>query len=266
MKEASLNTKKGTLRYWRSDPWDAGKDTLFFMHGLTADHTMFDAQISSFERDYNLLAWDAPAHGKSRPFEAFTFEEAAGYILEILDALSVRKVVLIGQSLGGYFAQSFFKRYPERVKAFVSIDSTPYGSQYYSAFDMWIINQVEWMAALYPLKTMKKAMAKQVSTKQRTYDNMMQMLAPYGKKELCHLMGVGYAGFLKDNCDLQLTCPVLLILGEHDKTGKVKQYNKAWAEQTGYPLKIIKDAAHNANVDQPEEVNRLIREFLLHDA
>jgi len=54
----------------------------------------------------------------------------------------------------------------------------------------------------------------------------------------------------------------LLILGEKDKTGKVAQYNKAWAKRTGYSLKIIHDAAHNANVDKPDEVNACIRDFL----
>jgi pimeloyl-ACP methyl ester carboxylesterase len=62
---------------------------------------------------------------------------------------------------------------------------------------------------------------------------------------------------------LEINCPVLLILGEKDKTGKVKRYNREWAKQTGYPLVIIRDAAHNANVDKPQEVNNCIRKFLL---
>ena len=53
-----------------------------------------------------------------------------------------------------------------------------------------------------------------------------------------------------------------ILQGEKDKTGKVAQYNKAWAKRTGYPLKIINDAAHNANVDQLNEVNTCIRVFL----
>ena len=263
MKEQILQTDKGRVFYWKSDNWTGGRETLFFLHGLTADHSMFDGQITAFEKEYNLLTWDTPAHGKSRPFEAFDFGDTSEYIKTILDQNAVDKVILIGQSLGGFLSQSFIKRYSERVKGFVSIDSTPYGFAYYSKSDIWILNQVEWMAHLYPLQWMKKAMAKQVSTTQKAYDNMMQMLSPYGKNELCHLMGLGYAGFLEDNCDLQIPCPVLLILGEKDKTGKVVQYNKAWADKTGYPLKIISGAAHNANVDKPQEVNACIRDFPL---
>ncbi len=262
MVEQILHTHKGNVSYWQSETWDAGKDTIFFLHGLTADHSMFGGQIPAFEQEYNLLTWDTPAHGKSRPFATFDFGDTSEYIRSILDINSVDQVILVGQSLGGFLAQSFIKRYPDRVKSFVSIDSTPYGFGYYSRSDIWILKQVEWMAHLYPLQWMKKAMSKQVSTTRRAYENMMQMLSPYNKRELCHLMGLGYAGFLSDNCELKIPCPVLLILGEKDRTGKVAQYNKAWAQQTGYPLKIIKDAAHNVNVDRPDEVNACISRFL----
>ncbi len=262
MEKRTLTTEKGIVSYRLTDRWDPRADTLFFLHGLTADHSMFDGQVAFFEKEYNVLTWDAPGHGESRPFEAFGFHDAAGYMKAILDECGATSVVLVGQSLGGYFAQSFIKRYPDRVKGFVSIDSTPYGSGYYSKADVWILKQVEWMAHLYPLRWMKKAMARQVSTTQQARDNMTQMLAPYGKSELCRLMGLGYAGFLEDNCDLDIPCPVQLILGEKDRTGKVPQYNMAWTERTGYPLEIIPGASHNANVDRPQEVNACIRAFL----
>lgn len=262
MNEQILNTSKGQLHYWRSEPWDVAEDTLFFLHGLSADHSMFQEQVACFEPAYNILVWDAPAHGKSRPFEAFHFADAAAYLREILDVNAVEQAILIGQSLGGYFAQAFIKRCPERIKGFVSIDSTPYGYSYYSKTDVWLLRQIEWMAGLYPLSWMKRATAKQVSATRAGYDNMLQMLAPYEKRELCRLLGLGYAGFLEDNCDLTIPCPVLLILGERDGTGKVRQYNRAWARQAGHPLAIIQGAAHNANVDRPQDVNTCIRDFL----
>lgn len=257
-----LRTSKGNIFYRISEKWDPDADTLFFMHGLTADHSMFDMQVSFFENDCNVIVWDAPAHGLSRPFKPFSFRNAADCILKILDTLEVNRAVLIGQSLGGYFAQSFIKYYPGRVKGFISIDSTPYGKRYYSKADIWLINQVGRMAYLYPSDLLKTAIAKQVSTTRRACENMMQMLEPYEKKELCRLMTLGYSGFLSDNCDLNITCPVLLISGEKDKTGKVRSYNRKWAKNTGYPLMIIKDAAHNSNVDKPDEVNECIRVFL----
>ena len=59
-----------------------------------------------------------------------------------------------------------------------------------------------------------------------------------------------------------MTCPVLILLGDKDKTGKVKQYCIAWAEITGEPLRIIEDAAHFSNGDNAEQVNFEIEQFV----
>lgn len=257
-----LTTDYGPIAYWISDAVDPARDTLFFMHGMTADHTMFDQQVIHFEKNCNVIAWDAPAHGQSRPYRGFSFDGAAEFIMSILNEHHISDVVLIGQSLGGYFAQSFIRRFPGSVKGFVCIGGTPYGESYYSKLDRWILKQVEWMAHLYPLGVMKKAMAKQVSVTAKGRDNMKQMLEPYDKRELCRLMGLSYSTFLKENGDMEIPCPVILLIGEFDKTGKVKAYNEAWTKKTGYPLIRISGAAHNANVDKPDEVNSIIEGFL----
>lgn len=261
MKQRNIQTKQGAVYYWVSENWDPEQDTLVFLHGMTGDHTMFAPQMDEF-RDYNLVAWDAPAHGVSRPYGEFSYPNAARALRDILTAEHVQAAVLIGQSMGGFLAQAFLLRWPERVRAFVGIDTTPYGTGYYSKSDVFWLKQVEWMAHLYPLRAMKRAMAKQNALTPEGQKNMLEMLRPYGKKELCHLMGIGYAGFLADNRDVKINCPVLLLVGQQDKTGKVQQYNRAWAQRTELPLEIIPNAAHNSNVDNPAAVNRAIRDFL----
>ncbi|MCY7184905.1 alpha/beta fold hydrolase [Streptococcus gallolyticus] len=91
---------------------------------------------------------------------------------------------------------------------------------------------------------------------------MATMIAKYDKTELCHLMGIGYAGFLEDNQELSIPCPTLLIVGEKDTTGKVKAYNREWSKRTGFRLVWIADSAHNSNVDNPVTVNKQIAAFL----
>ena len=75
-------------------------------------------------------------------------------------------------------------------------------------------------------------------------------------------MGIGFAGFLEDNCDIEIKCPVLLIVGQHDKTGKVKKYNEEWSASIGVPVTWIANAAHNSNDDNPEAVDQAIDAFL----
>ncbi len=262
MIEKFIETSDGKVYYWVPDNMIKDRKNLFFLHGMTGDHTMFAQQYEYFKDKYNIILWDAPAHGKSRPFKNFDYEKCAIAVKKIFDTENIADAVFIGQSMGGFITQAVIKRYPEIVSAFVSIDSTPYGKEYYSRSDIFWLKQVEWMAHLYPLKAMKKAIAKQNTATKAGYDNMFSMLVPYEKDELCHLMGIGYAGFIKDNCDLDIACPVLLMIGEKDNTGKVKTYNRLWSAKTGFPLITIKNAAHNSNVDQPDDVNKHIEKFI----
>ena len=260
--EKKLTTSYGDVHYWISAEVNPDRITLFFLHGLTASHRLFDGQTEFFDGRYNVLTWDAPAHGASRPFDGFTYERAAVAAKKILEDNGIYQAVFIGQSLGGYIAQSVLKRFPQVVQGFVSVDSTPFGEKYYSAADRWLLRQIEWMAKLYPDKTIRKAIAAQCTVTEHARKNMTEMLSVYGKDELCHLMAIGYAGFLEDNCDIKIDCPVLLIVGRKDRTGKVISYNKRWSEDIGVPITWIDNAAHNSNDDNPDAVNKAIEEFL----
>ena len=262
LKECYLRTEEGNIFYWISSPYDNTKKTLFFLHGVTGDHTLFQEQIGYFEDKYNILLWDAPAHGKSRPYQLFTYEKASMAIKDIFNENHISRAIFIGHSMGGFVTQAVIKRFPEIVEKFIAVDSTPYGKEYYSKSDVFWLKQVEWMGHLLPMKSLKKAMAKQVAETEKAYNNMLDMLSIYDKKELCHLMGIGYAGFLNDNCDLEIKCPVLLILGDKDKAGKVKKYNMKWTEKTGYRLVVVENAGHNSVMDNPDVINATIIDFI----
>ena len=91
---------------------------------------------------------------------------------------------------------------------------------------------------------------------------MIEILTPLSKKQIIEQMDIAYGKFAQENRNLHLKCPVLILLGDKDKTGKVKQYNKAWSKRTGIKIIWIPNAAHNSNVDNPEFVNVCIKKFL----
>ncbi|MEG2629099.1 MAG: alpha/beta hydrolase, partial [Raoultibacter sp.] len=65
-----------------------------------------------------------------------------------------------------------------------------------------------------------------------------------------------------ENKDMTFSFPVLILLGDSDRTGKVKEYCEAWASHTSYPLHIIQNAAHFSNGDNPGQVNAEIEAFI----
>lgn len=260
MEAKSLPTVHGNVAYWVSRV--EGARALVFLHGLTADHTMFEKQLAALEGTYTLLAWDAPAHGQSRPYNAFSYDLATEHLKAILDGENLNRVVFIGQSMGGFVAQDFIDKYPVYAEGFIGIDTCPFGERYYSQSDRWWLRQVEPLARLYPSRILRWAVAKQCGCTVYARQNMRAILSQYGKDELCRLMGLGFGGFVGVNHDMTIPCPTLILVGREDHTGKVQAYCKAWHQHTGFPLVMIDHASHNANADQPEMVNEQIRSFV----
>lgn len=238
------------------------KPWLVFLHGLSADHTLFDPQVACFAGRYPLLLWDAPGHAASRPCSEFSYRAGARALERIMDRRGIESAVFVGQSMGGYHVQALIAEAPERVKAFVGIDTCPFGRRYYSRSDLWWVRHMEGLCKLYPAKSLVNAIAKSVGVTEGARRNMHTALERYSKAELCHLLGRGYGAFVRENRDIRIECPTLILVGEHDKTGKVRAYCDAWSEATGLPEVIVPNAAHNSNFDNPEFVNDRIERFM----
>lgn len=250
----------GTVHYWVDRR--EGAECLVFTHGVTADHTMFEKQVERFAGRYTLILWDVPMHGLSRPYAGFSYRETAQILLSILDAEGIGQAFLVGMSMGGYPCQHFGALYPERVKGFVALDTTPLGLRYYSKADLWWLKRAAQIARAFPAGVLRWSMARSVSRTPYAYRKMMEMLAPLSKAEIALQMHIVYACFARENRDVAFPFPVLILVGERDRTGKVMAYCRAWAQHTGYPMQVIKDAAHFANGDQPQQVNDEIERFI----
>ncbi|MEX1376132.1 MAG: alpha/beta hydrolase [Eubacteriales bacterium] len=260
MEHKVLNTPRGDVHYWINS--NSAKRCIVFTHGLTANHRMFEKQIEHFEDNYRVIVWDVPMHGLSRPYKDLSYKNTALDLNSILENEKIEKAVLVGMSMGGYPSQEFASIYPEKVEGFVALDTTPFGLKYYSKSDKWWLRQVEPMAKWFPDKMLRESMAKSVSKTQYSYNMMKEMLEPLSKADIAEQMGIAYSGFLKENKDVKFDFPVLILLGEYDKTGKVKNYCEAWAQSEGYPLHIVKGAAHMSNTDNYEDVNAQIELFI----
>lgn len=265
MQEKIYRTKSGNIHYWLT-PGNPKKPWLVFLPGLTADHHLFDQQFPAFP-EYSRLVWDAPGHAASRPFAlGFSMDDMARYLHEILVAEGIEKPVLIGQSLGGYVAQCYLALYPGAVSGFVSIDSAPLSRKYFSFWELALLKNTRWMYAMIPWKLLLKWGIAGTSQTPYGRELMEKTWAAYTREEYLDLADHGYrilAEAAEARPEYKIHCPALLLCGEKDAAGSTKSYNRRWTKGDGLPLVWLKGAGHNSNTDVPEEVNRLIGEFLL---
>lgn len=253
-------SQRGTVHYWKNE---CKSDlSIVFCHGLTADHHLFDKQLDELNNHYSMITWDYPLHGKSRPYSDFTYDNVSEELYSILQKENIENIVLVGQSAGGYIAQHFISKYPEMVKGFISIGSTPFGKKYYKKSELFWIKHFTTIAKLYPFSYYCKVSAKSITMTEEARDSFYKGLIKLGREGMLTAAKAVYDEFLLIEDEVDFQCPVLLTIGEFDKTGYIQRYNSEWADKTGYPLEVIENASHNANFDNYKMFNKLLLEFL----
>ena len=261
MKEKVIELEKGSLTYWFHEK-KTTKPTLLFIHGLLCNHTMFDHQVEYFKNDYQILLWDMPLHGSNKDYKHFSYRQMAFDLKEILDFEEIESIIIIAQSLGGYPAQEFADLFPELVIGIAGIGIGPFGKQYYDGMDQWFLKNTGWMSSFILPQDLKSAIALSATYSNKGHKQMMSMLKEQSAREITKITQIAYDTLLAENHNIERKHPLLLISGEHDTLGKMAEYAKEWHQKEGVPLEIVVDAGHNANVDNPEAVNRYLREFI----
>ena len=268
MLEKKLETSLGVIHYWVNNLNKQLEIALIFLHGLTADHRLFDKQIEYFEDKFRVLVWDAPGHASSYPFKLdFDLFDEAKWLNEILIKERIDMPILIGQSMGGYLGQVYAELFPEKLKGLVTIDSPSLQRKYYTAIELWLLKIVEPIYRIYPWKKLLKEGAKGVSTTEYGRKLMFDMMMVYdgNKKRYSRLAGHGYkilASAVEKNLAYDIKCPYIIICGKEDRAGSCVRYLKSFEKNTGKSVEWIDNAGHNSNTDKPQIVNELINEFV----
>ena len=105
-----------TYAYTGGKSFDAAKPTVVFIHGVLNDHSVWLLQSRWFaNHGWNVLAIDLPGHCKSEGPPPASVEDAAQFVIALLDAAGVDKAALIGHSFGSLIALETAARAPERV-------------------------------------------------------------------------------------------------------------------------------------------------------
>lgn len=193
MDKKVMSTERGDVYYWICK--NKSNKCITFTHGLTADHTLFDMQIEFWSKEYTVIVWDMPLHGDSRPYDNFSFTNAAEDMKKILDNEKITHSIMAGQSAGGYIVQEFIRRYPDLVDAFISIDSTPIGVEYYKKLELFIISNLGKLVKLYPHKYYCRRSARASTRTKEAEELFYNCLNKLGKKGIIRAVNSVYRDF-----------------------------------------------------------------------
>lgn len=237
---------------------------LLLVHGFPLDRRVWDEQVSALADAFRVVAVDLRGFGQSTSAEPFTIESLGDDLHALVQKLG-GPVVLAGLSMGGYVALGYARKHPADLRALALVDTksdadTPDGRQ----------------------GRMKMIEAVRAGGSKAVADAMMpRMLAPdaaAGRPQLtrrlrqimeaCPPLTIEHALLaMRDrpdyNDDLpRIKVPTLIIVGESDQITPPALAQAMHSRMPGSKLAIIKGAGHMSPMEQPEQVNRALREFL----
>ncbi len=102
---------------WTSLKTGSGEQSILFLHGMGGAYDIWWQQIDYFKDKYRIISVTYPPINN--------LEQMANAIIEILDNERIGKVMVVGSSLGGYFAQYLTSMYPERIEKAVFGNTFP---------------------------------------------------------------------------------------------------------------------------------------------
>lgn len=125
---AAVGTKEGMVRSPDGVPIHyivagRGDPALIFVHGWSGDLHFWDGQIGRFAARHRVAAIDLAGHGASGGQRAaWTMEAFARDVESVARKLRLRKLVLVGHSMGAVVGLEAARLMPDRVAALVPVD------------------------------------------------------------------------------------------------------------------------------------------------
>lgn len=110
--------------------WGGNGDPVVFVHGSGDSPHYFDEIAPALVANHRVIAPARRGHGQSEaPSIPFLLDDLTDDLVDLLDALHLERVTLVGFSFGGNEITRFAERYPARVSRLVYLDAALEGSR-----------------------------------------------------------------------------------------------------------------------------------------
>ena len=228
---------------------------MVFVHSLAGNSSHWSNQLEHLRRTRRAVALDIRGHGRSEPPKDSNYTIAAmtGDVAAAVDTLGgLDRFVLVGHSMGGGVALVYSGRYPDRVAGLVLVDPIGDGKQipeaegkaYLSGFETNYdsTSQAYWTTVGGPDSAIRTRLLTDLKATPR--EAVVQVLRDVMR-------------FDPDPALARYSGPKLSIVTPHnDMPSSLHRLGK------GFPHRVVEDTGHWIQLDKPDEINRLLDEFL----
>ncbi len=261
-----------TYCYTGGKPFDAAKPTVVFIHGVLNDHSVWILQSRYLaNHGYNVLAVDLPGHCRSAGEAPSTVEEAAAFIVALLDSVGVPRAALVGHSWGSLIALETAARLKDRVSHLVLV-GTAYPMKVSPVLIETSLNEP--LKALNMINVFSRSTLAAPPSALGPGTWVFGSSMALGRRVLAsnQAVNVFHRGF--SACDRyangeqamqSIACPVLFVLGSMDQMTQARAAQPliAAAKAAGKAATVVHlPVGHHQMSETPDETLFAIRDFL----
>lgn len=239
---------------------------IVLVHGHAFDRSMWSGQVTRLAAaGWRVIAPDLRGFGDSEVTPGIVYtEEFAEDIADLLDHLGIRAAVVLGYSMGGQVVMEFQRRFADRVRALVIVDTVPQAEDragrirrnvvadrlVVEGMDGYADDVLAVMIAEYNVEALPEVAAKVLDMIRRS-DAKGSAAAMRGRAAR-----PDYADTLE-----AVRVPTLIVAGADDAFdhGAAERMH-ALVPHSSFAR--IEGAGHTPSMERPDEFDRVLEEFL----
>ncbi|MEP7197502.1 MAG: alpha/beta fold hydrolase [Saprospiraceae bacterium] len=247
---------------------DAGEGSVpvIFLHGYPFDKTMWHLQLDYLKSSHRVIAYDVRGFGRSTDEESpLSIDLFAKDLLLFMDKLNIKKAVLCGLSMGGFIALNAAKKNPERFEALILCDTqciadTPeVKEKRYQTIEQIKLNGATSFNEAFVKSVF---LADTLANKKELVETIRDVV--FANSPAVIIAGLTALATRAETCSSleAIHIPTLIICGREDLVTPIAQSEFMHEHIKGSSLNVIDNAGHVSNLEQPDDFNMYLHDFL----
>ena len=229
---------------------------ILFLHGIRGNRSNWSSQVDFFSQRWRAAAWDARGYGDSDDYAGpLQFDHFGGDVLRVVEHFGVKKMHLVGLSMGGRIARNVALRFPERLRSLTLVNTTP-------GFDSMSMDEVRRFVTERKTQT-PESVRKLLGSRARpeAFETLWQSVSATRDESYRKTLEASVAqdrGAPIEN----IRVPTLVVSGDEDTVYPPQLARETARRIPGAELVMIKGAGHLVNLERPGRFNEVLLDFI----
>lgn len=246
----------------------SGSEVIVFSHGLLWSHKMFADQVNFLKKSFTVIAYDHRGQGSSEknsvPFDLDTLTLDA---LQLIDTLAGKPVHFVGLSMGGFIGMRLAARYPEKIKSLILLETSANTEPVENLPKYKMLNGIVGLFGVVPpvANSVMKIMFAQSWLENKENDGLIKKWRKELRSNKRSITKSVEAVIYRKGVEEEIraiNCPTMIVVGDEDVATKPEKAKFIQMSIPNASLHIVQGAGHSSSIEKPEQINKLLLEWL----